>query len=112
MQLEKKTKTHKIFKRNDGRYAVKTSKGKPVNGDDKIAILLAEGLVTAPEPKAEPEPEPTEAAEEATEAAAADAPEAEEDAPAEEAPAEEATEEAPAEEEAAADAEAKEDKKD
>jgi len=69
MQLEKKTATHKIFKRNDGRYAVTTKKGASVNGDDKVAILMAEGLMTAPEPKAEPEPEAAEeTTEEATEA--------------------------------------------
>ena len=77
MQLEKKTATHKIFKRNDGRFAVKTLKGAAVNGEDKVAVLLEAGLVTAPEPKPEPAPE----VEEATEEAAA-----------EEAPAEEASE--------------------
>jgi len=66
MQLEKKTATHKIFKRNDGRYAVKTLKGQPVNAEEKIAVLQAEGLVTKPEPKAEPEVKVEEVAEEAT----------------------------------------------
>jgi len=70
MQLEKKTETHKIFKRNDGRYAVKTLKGKAVNGEEKVAVLLEAGLVTQPEPKpAEPEVEET-----TEEAAAEEAP--------------------------------------
>lgn len=108
MQLEKKTDTHKIFKRNDGRYAVKTLKGQPVNGDEKVSLLLAAGLITAPEPKpvvAEEAPAEEATAEEApAEEAAAEEASAEE-APAEEAAAEEApAEEAPAEEAPAEDA--------
>ena len=75
--LVKKTATHKIYKRKDGRYAVTTVKGAAVNGDDKAAVLLAEGLIQVSQP-------------------APAAPEVEE-APAEDAPAEEAAEEAPAE---------------
>ncbi len=82
MKLLKVTKEHKIFERRDGRYAVKTRKGRPVNAEDKTAILIQEGLVTAPEPKPEPAPEPE--VEETTE----EAPAAEESA--EEAPEEEA----------------------
>ena len=55
MKLEQKTATHKIFKRNDGRYAVVSLKGQPVNGDEKVALLTELGLVSAPEKKAEPE---------------------------------------------------------
>lgn len=62
MQLEKKTATHKIFKRKDGRFAVEDKKGNAVNGDEKVELLIAEGLVTKPEPKAEPEPEASEEA--------------------------------------------------
>jgi len=69
MQLEKKTATHKIFKRKDDRFAVVDKKGKAVNGDEKVELLIAEGLMTKPEPKAEPEPEATEEAEGAEEAA-------------------------------------------
>ena len=82
--LVKKTATHKIYKRKDGRYAVTTVKGAAVNGDDKAAVLLAEGLIQVSQP-------------------APAAPEVEE-APAEDAPAEEAAEEAPAEEAAAEEA--------
>jgi len=67
MQLEKKTATHKIFKRKDGRFAVVTKKGNAVNAEEKIEILIAEGLVTKPEPKAEPEVAEEAPAEETTE---------------------------------------------
>ncbi len=69
MQIVKKTAEHSILKRRDSRYAVRDARGNPVNGDDKVAVLKAEGLITVSEPKApEPEPEPEEeTAEEATE---------------------------------------------
>ena len=84
MKLVKKTAEYTIFQRSDDRYAVKDANKKPVNGDEKVRILVAEELVKVTLP-AEP------VAEEAPE----------EDAPAEEAPEAEAeAEEAPAEEEA------------
>lgn len=85
MSVVKKTKEYKIIKRRDGRFAVKRLDGKPVNGDDKVAILQAEGFVKAPEPKPEPVVEEVaeEAAEETTEEATDEAP-AVEDAAAEE----------------------------
>ena len=105
MKLVKKTDEYSIYLRSDERYAVKDAHKNPVNGDDKVRILVEEGLIKAALP-AEPTEEPAEeeAAEEvvAEEAAAEEAPEEEaaEEAPAEEAPAEEApaeAEEAPAE---------------
>lgn len=59
MKLVKKTSEYTISKRRDSRYAVVDAKKNPINGDDKIKILLAEDLikVTAPAPVAEPEPE-------------------------------------------------------
>lgn len=60
LKLVKKTDTHSIYKRGDERYAVKDANKKPVNGDDKVAILVAEGLVAAPAVKAEPEQAPAE----------------------------------------------------
>jgi len=92
MKVVKKTSEYTVLQRRDGRYAVKSSNNRPVNGDEKIKILVAEGLLkvavaAAPEPEVVEEP----AAEEA----------AAEDAPAEEASSEEApAEEAPAAEEA------------
>jgi hypothetical protein len=64
MTIVKKTAEHKIIQRRDNRYAVTTLKGKPVNGDEKVAILQAEGLLKKPEPKPEPVEE---VAEESTE---------------------------------------------
>ncbi len=97
MKLVTRTDDYTIYQRRDSRYAVQGANKAPINGDEKVAILLKHELVKAPEVK-QPEPEPeeaqeAEAAEEATEA----------EAPAEEAAeevVEEATEEAPADDEA------------
>lgn len=68
MEQVKTTATHLIYKKKSGRYAVKDGSSKQwVNGDDKAAILLAEGLIKRPEPKAAPA-EPTTEAEGAGEA--------------------------------------------
>lgn len=74
MKLVKKTAEYSIYQRGDSRYAVQDAKKKAVNGEEKVSILLAEGLlkVAAPAKPAEP---------------AAEAEAAEETAPAEEAPA-------------------------
>ena len=100
MKLVRKTAEYKIFLRGDNRYAVQNANGKPVNGEEKVNILIAEELikVTAPT-EAAPDVEETveEVAAEATEEVAP-AEEPAEEAPAEEAPAEEPAEEAPAEE--------------
>ena len=66
METVKKTKEHTIVKKRSGRYAVRTPKGQWINGDDKLAVLAAAGLTTAPAKKAPPAPEP--AAEPAAEA--------------------------------------------
>ncbi|NEV63945.1 hypothetical protein [Thiorhodococcus minor] len=67
MQQIKKTDEHIIFQKKSGRYAVKTKKAKQwVNGEEKQAILVAEQLITLPDPKAAPaeaEPEAEAAAE-------------------------------------------------
>ena len=63
MTVVKKTESHVVYQRRDGRYAVKTLKGAPVNGDDKVAVLQAEGYLKKPEPKAEEPEETTEEAE-------------------------------------------------
>ena len=113
MKLVRKTADYKIFLRGDNRYAVQNSAGKPVNGEEKVNILIAEELVTVSAPPA-PEPEVVEAEEEAVveEAAEEEAPAeetAEEEAAEEEAPAEEAAEEEAPTEEPAAEEEATED---
>ena len=55
MKLIKKTAEHKIFMRGDDRYAVQDASGKPVNGEEKVRILVEEDLikVTLPSPKEE-----------------------------------------------------------
>ena len=48
MKLVKKTEQYSILQRGDQRYAVKDAHKKPVNGEEKARILLAEELVKAP----------------------------------------------------------------
>ena len=105
MKLVRKTADYKIFLRGDNRYAVQNAAGKPVNGEEKINILIAEELVTvaAPptsEPQVEETPEEAVVADVAEEAPAEEP--AEEEAPAEEPAEEEAPADEPAEEEAPA----------
>jgi hypothetical protein len=54
MEVVKTTKTHTIFKKRSGKFGVKATNRKWINGDDKIKILLAEGLIKAPAAKAAP----------------------------------------------------------
>jgi len=54
MILIKKTEEYKIFKRGDERFAVQDATGKPINGEEKVKILLAEELIKITLP-AEPE---------------------------------------------------------
>lgn len=55
MKVVKKTSEYTISKRRDDRYAVVDGNKKPVNGEEKVKILLAEELikVTAPAPVVE-----------------------------------------------------------
>ena len=101
MKLVRKTAEYKIFLRGDNRYAVQNANGKPVNGEEKVNILIAEELIKVTAPT-EAAPDVEEAVEEVAEEAAEEVA-TEEEAPAEEpaeeeAPAEEPAEEAPAEE--------------
>jgi len=84
MTLIKKASGYKIYKRGDGRFAVQNASGKPVNGEEKVNVLLAEELIKVTMPAPAPAEEPEAEAE-----ASAEAP-AEEEAtePAEEAEAE------------------------
>ena len=72
-----------IYQRRDGRYAVEGADKKPINGDEKVTILLANELISvtppaAPEEEAVPEAaEEAEAAETEPEAEAAEADDAE-----------------------------------
>jgi hypothetical protein len=86
MKLVTRTDDYTIYQRRDSRYAVQGANKTPINGDEKVAILLKHELVKAPEVK-QPEPEPEAEAEQEAEAEAA------------EETAEVTTEEAPASEE-------------
>lgn len=85
MKLIKRTAEYKIFMRGDERFAVQDSNGKPVNGEEKVRILVEEELikVTVPAPKEEAPEAAVAASDEAVEATADGA---------EEAPAEDAAE--------------------
>lgn len=78
MEVVKQTDEYTVIKKRSGRYGVKNAAGKWINGDEKVKILVAEGLIKAAVPAEKPVEEEA-PAEEAAEAAA----------PAEEAPAEE-----------------------
>lgn len=76
MKLVTRTDDYTIYQRRDSRYAVQGSNKTPINGDEKVAILLKHELVKAPQVK-QPEPEEAEAADEQeTEAEAASTEEA------------------------------------
>jgi len=122
MKLIKKTAEYKIFMRGDDRYAIQDASGKPVNGEEKVRILVEEDLikVTLPSPKEEvAEPEDTADGGDEKAEVAAEADDAAEDAEGEaqasgeagepEPEPEEAPEEAEPEAEAEADSEAAED---
>ncbi len=47
-------KPYRVVKKRSGRYMVIKKKGKYVNGEEKVKILLAEGLIKAMKPKAKP----------------------------------------------------------
>ncbi len=47
-------KPYRLIKKRSGRYAV-MQKGKYINGADKVKILVAEGLIKLPKPKAKAE---------------------------------------------------------
>ena len=72
MKLIKKTDEYKIFMRGDDRYAIQDASGKPVNGEEKVRILVAEDLikVTLPTPKEEADEAEETVSDEATEEAA------------------------------------------
>jgi hypothetical protein len=77
MKLIKKTGEYSIYERGDSRYAVKNGDKQPVNGEEKVKILLAEGLIKVTEPSAPAEPEPEEASADDGDAQASESGEAE-----------------------------------
>ena len=52
MKVIKKTKEYTVYQKSSGRYAVKDAAKNWVNADDKVTILLAEGLIKAVAPAA------------------------------------------------------------
>ena len=48
MKLVTRTDDYTIYQRRDSRYAVQGANKAPINGDDKVAILLKHELVKAP----------------------------------------------------------------
>jgi hypothetical protein len=115
MKLVKKTAEYSIYQRGDERYAVMDANKLPVNGDEKVRILVAEDLIKATLPAKPVVEEVAETEAVAEETAVAEESPVEDESPAEEAPAEEApAEEAPAEapaEEAPAEEAAEEEEK-
>ena len=69
MEVVKETKDYTILKKRSGKYGVR-SRNTWVNGDEKIKILLAEGLIKAAAPKAKEESEIPAVAEEVVEESA------------------------------------------
>lgn len=69
MEVVKKAKEFTIFKKKSGRFAVKNSKSKWVNGEEKVKILSAEKLIKLTPPKKKEEAPAPETAAEQTEAA-------------------------------------------
>ena len=53
MKVELRTEEYTIFERRDGRFAIKDAGGNPLNGDDKIEILLQNGLIESAAPRSE-----------------------------------------------------------
>ena len=98
MKLIKNTAEYKIFMRGDDRYAVQDASGKPVNGEEKVRVLVEEDLikVTLPSPKEEvAEPEDMADGVDETAVVAAEADDATEDAEGEAEAAEDAGEPEP-----------------
>ena len=67
MKTVKSTAEYTVFQRNDERYAVRGAGRTWINGDAKVEILMKEGLMKKPEPKAEPVEETSDDSEAASE---------------------------------------------
>ena len=65
MKVVLKNDEYTIYQRRDGRYAVEAADKKAINGDDKVAILVANDLIKAALPS-EPEEQAVEEAAEET----------------------------------------------
>ena len=74
MKLVKKVDGFSIYQRRDERYAVADKAGKAVNGEEKIKLLLAEGLIKLSEAAPAEAPAEDAAEETAAEGEAEEAP--------------------------------------
>lgn len=54
MEVVKQTDEYTVIKKRSGRFGVKNSSGKWINGEDKVKILIAEGLIKAAMPAEKP----------------------------------------------------------
>ena len=79
MEVVKQTDEYTVIKKRSGRFGVKNTAGKWINGEEKVKILIAEGLIKAALPAEVPAEEAP--AEETAEAPAADEASAEETQP-------------------------------
>ena len=73
MEVVKQTKDFTVVKKRNGRFGVKNAKGQWINKEEKVKVLLGEGLIKVAAPKKEEpvaEEAPAETAEETTEEAA------------------------------------------
>lgn len=55
MEIVKQTEEYQIVKKRSGRYGVRRIDRTWLSGEEKVKVLIAEGLIKAPEPKPEPE---------------------------------------------------------
>ena len=78
MKTVKSTDQYTVYQKRSGRYAVESAKGAPINEEEKVKILLAEGLIVVAEAKAEEPEAAVEEAEAAPEATAEEKPAEEE----------------------------------
>ena len=64
MEIVKETEEYQIIKKRSGRYGIRKADRSWLGGDDKVKILVAEGLlkVAAPKDEAPAEEPPAEAA--------------------------------------------------
>ena len=73
MKVVVKNDEYTIYQRRDGSYAVENAAKKAVNGDEKVAILVANELVKVTQPTSPAEEPAEEVVEEAAEEATAEA---------------------------------------
>ena len=53
MEVVKQTDEYTVIKKRSGRFGVKNTSGKWINGEEKVKILIAEGLIKAALPAEE-----------------------------------------------------------